>query len=144
MSEPEIKMRNPKLRMAANIAIIALFIIVFVWQTIGATGARAQVKELKAQIAVLERDTTKNEQTFLTEQTLSEQSRNKLTVQGQVEESQRLQGLRDKMESSRALREKRKEQVEELNEKARSHQLIIILSLVGGLILLWVNYILDY
>jgi hypothetical protein len=144
MSEPEIHMRNPKLRLVVNIVLVALFLIVLIWQVTASMGARAQMRELRSQITILERDVSLNEQSFLTAQTLSEQSRRQMTAQGLVEESQRLQGLRDRLDSCRALCQQRKDQLEILQKQIGMHHLIIIISLVATLILLGVNYILDY
>lgn len=143
-TETEITLRNPKLRLGVNIALIAIFAVLMVWQMALASGERTQLKRVMEQMPVLERDQSLNEQKFLTEQTLVERSRPRMTAQESVLKSQKLQELRNASDRSRKLLEQQQAKRDALNKSIRAHQMIIIIGLIAVLILLGVNYILDY
>jgi len=143
-TETEITLRNPKLRLIVNIALIVIFAALMVWQMAMASGERTELKRVLEQMPVLERDQSLNEQKFLTEQTLFERSRPRMTAQESVLKSQQLQELRNTSDRSRKLLEQQQAKRDELQKSIRGHQMIIIIGLIATLILLGVNYVLDY
>jgi hypothetical protein len=143
-TETEITLRNPKLRLIVNLALIAIFAVLLIWQMAMVSGDRAELRRVLEQLPVLERDQSLNEQKFLTEQTLVERSRPRMTAQESVLRSQKLQELRDTSDRSRKLLEQQQAKRDELQKSIRGHHMIIIIGLIAVLILLGVNYILDY
>ena len=137
-------MRNPKLRLGVNIALVVIFAALMVWQMALARGERAELKRILGQIPVLERDQSLNEQKFLTEQTLVERSRPRMTAQESVLKALQLQELRKTSDRSRKLLEQQQAKRDEMQKAIRAHQMIIIIGLIATLILLGVNYVLDY
>ncbi len=143
-TETEIKLRNPKFRLGVNIALVIVFLALMVWQAALARGERAELGHVLSQIPVLKRDWSLNEQKFLTEQTLVERSRPRMTAQESVLKSQQLQELRATADRSRKLLAQQQAKCDDLQKSIAMHQLIIILGLVATLVLLGVNYLLDY
>ncbi len=84
------------------------------------------------------------EQKFLTEQTLNESRSGKLTAKESVELSLALQAMRDALEGSRDQLVQKKERCEELLVQRRGHYLWMIIGFIALMVLMWVNYVLDY
>jgi ferric-dicitrate binding protein FerR (iron transport regulator) len=140
----EIYERNRYLRLAVNIALIAAYVVIAVWQ-LGLLGAEErEIKTLEGQMPILEKDVALKEQSFLTEQTLLDMTRERLTPREAVERSQKLQEMRESLEGSRNQLTAKREARDELQQRRRSHNLILIVGLVVLAVLLWVNWVINY
>jgi hypothetical protein len=140
----EIHERNRYLRLAVNIALIAAYVVIAVWQLGLLRAEEREMKTLEGQIPILEKDVALKEQSFLTEQTLLEMTRERLTPREAVERSQKLQEMRESLEGSRNQLTAKREARDELQQRRRSHNLILIVGLVVLAVLLWVNWVINY
>jgi|GEM_PF-2288771 len=140
----EIHERNRNLRLAVNIALVVAYVVIAVWQLGLLRAEEREVKTLEGQIPILEKDVTLKEQSFLTEQTLLEMTRERLTPREAVERSQKLQEMRDSLEGSRSQLTAKSEALDELQHRKRSHSIILIVGLVALAVLLWVNWVINY
>jgi hypothetical protein len=140
----EIHERNRYLRLAVNIALIVAYVVIVVWQ-LGLLRAEERVTNtLEGQIPILEKDVALKEQSFLTEQTLLDMTRERLTPREAVERSQKLQEMRDSLEGSRSQLTAKREALGELQQRRRGHNIILIVGLVVLAVLLWVNWVINY
>jgi len=140
----EIYERNRYLRLAVNIALIAAYVVIVVWQ-LGLLGAEErEIKTLEGQIPILEKDVALKEQSFLTEQTLLDMTRERLTPREAVEQSQELQEMRDSLEGSRSQLTAKRNARDELQQRRGSHNIILIVGFVVLAVLLWVNWVINY
>ncbi len=140
----EIHERNRYLRLAVNIALIAAYAVIAVWQLALLHAEEREISTLDGQIPILEKDVALKEQSFLTEQTLLEMTRKRLTPQEAVKQTQELQEMRDSLEGSRSQLTAKREARDELQQRRRSHNLILIVGLVVLAVLLWVNWLINY
>jgi len=140
----EIYERNRYLRLAVNIVLVALYVVIATWQLGLLRAEEREISTLDGQIPILEKDVVLKEQNFLTEQTLLEMTRERLTPQEAVKQSQELQELRDRLEGSRSQLTAKREARDELQKRRRSHNIILIVGLVVLAVLLWVNWVINY
>lgn len=140
----EIHERNRYLRLAVNIALIAAYVMLAVWQLGLLRAEEREISTLDGQIPILEKDVALKEQSFLTEQTLLEMTRERFTPREAVERSQKLQEMRESLEGSRSQLTAKREAREELQQRRRSHNIILIMGLVVLAVLLWVNWVINY
>lgn len=140
----EIRERNRYLRLAVNIALVVAYAVLAVWQLgLLRTEAR-EVRMLEEQMPILEKDVALKEQTFLTEQTLLDMTRERLTPREAVERSQKLQEMRDSLEGSRNQLTSKSEALNDLLQRRRSHNVVLIVGFVVLAVLLWVNWVINY
>ena len=140
----EIHERNRYLRLAVNIALIVAYVVIAVWQLGLLRAEEREMKTLEGQMPILEKDVALKEQSFLTEQTLLDMTRESLTPREAVERSQKLQEMRDSLEGSRSQLTTKREALSELQQRRRGHNIILIMGLVVLAVLLWVNWVINY
>jgi len=140
----EIRVRNRLLRLVVNLALLGAFLILVIWQLSELRSEQREAGLLAEQIPVLEQDVAAKEQRFLTEQTLFEKSRKRLTAREEVEQSLKLQELRQSLEGSRKQLAEKQSCREQLQLQRRIHHFWLIGGAILLVVLLWVNYLLDY
>lgn len=142
--ETEIKLRSRGRRLALNIALIAVFLVVAGWLLSNLIADGREMKLLGEQIPILESEVKVKERDFLTKQALSEQTVKRMTPSEQVKRSLELQGMRETLEKSRELLTAKKERIEEVGANRSKRVTYLIICAIALLVALWVNYVLEY
>ncbi len=142
--ETEIKLRSRWRRVVLNSLLVLAFLVLAGWLTGGIVADGREMRLLDEQIPVLESEVRVKEQDFLTKQALHEQSVKRMTPAEQVQESLELQKLRDALDRSRDLLASKTERLEEVTAERSRKVIYLIVSAIALLVLLWVNYILEY
>jgi len=140
----EIRERNPKLRLAINILITIAFLGslgFFVWNIIS---HKLEAQRLGKEIRVLQEDYELKHREYVIQEDNFKRRRAQMSSREMVETSLNLQQLDQSLKVLSQNLTNRMNALEEEQDQMRRSIYAVIFCVVGYVVVMWINYILNY
>ena len=140
----EVRLHNPKLRLAVNIILTVLFAAFFIYCAILIASESSTLKKLRARVDILQEDVLKKQEALFAEQRKFEQARSQMSPRQMVDASFELERQRDSLAGSQDQLADLETQRGETAHWRLFHIYWLIFTLIAFPVVFWINYALNY